>query len=237
MGYQNVFRRYEIKYLIDREQERRLRMLIPAYMHPDAYGRSVIRNIYYDTPDHRLIRRSLEGPVYKEKLRIRSYQTATADSTVFVELKKKYDSVVYKRRAPMTEAQAREFMECHRAQPETQILREIGYVLDFYEDLRPTVYLSCEREAFYGNRDAEFRLTLDDRIMGRTTALSLCAEPGGERLLAEDTVLLEVKTAGALPLWLVDWLTAERIYKNSFSKYGAAYRQLINTTKGEREYV
>ena len=88
MSYQNTFKRYEIKYLITEQQMELLKELMYRYMLPDKFGKSIISNIYFDTPSKLLIRRSLEKPIYKEKLRVRSYGTATDDSTVFIELKK-----------------------------------------------------------------------------------------------------------------------------------------------------
>ena len=107
MAYQTIFERYEYKYLITRAQKESILKAMEPYMQPDEYGPTTIRNIYYDTEDYRLIRRSLERPVYKEKLRLRSYAQASPESTVFAELKKKYKSVVYKRRLALPEAAAR----------------------------------------------------------------------------------------------------------------------------------
>lgn len=106
MAYQAVFNRYEFKYLLSPEQKDRILYAMMPYMAPDPYGRTIIRNIYFDTNTYRLIRHSIEKPVYKEKLRIRSYRQADHDSTVFVELKKKYRSVVYKRRVSLSEEEA-----------------------------------------------------------------------------------------------------------------------------------
>ena len=91
MSYHNIFKRYEIKYIITKEQSAELKKLMKDYMKADKFGKSVICNIYYDTPDYLLVRRSNDKPEYKEKLRARSYGVASSDSTVFVELKKKYD--------------------------------------------------------------------------------------------------------------------------------------------------
>ena len=106
MAFQTVFKRYELKYMLTIAQKEKILEAIAPYMKLDKYGRTVIRNIYFDTENYRLIRRSIEKPAYKEKLRIRSYSQATSDSTVFVELKKKYDKVVYKRRIALTEGEA-----------------------------------------------------------------------------------------------------------------------------------
>ena len=95
--YQDVFARYEKKYKLTLSQYAALRRWLQDRMEVDSYGLHTICNIYYDTPDFQLIRTSLEKPVYKEKLRLRSYGVPGGDTPVFVELKKKLDGVVYKR--------------------------------------------------------------------------------------------------------------------------------------------
>ena len=230
MAYQVVFKRYEFKYLLTREQKERLLSLMQPYMAPDRYGRSTIRNVYLDTDNYRLIRRSIEKPTYKEKIRVRSYAQANADSTVFVELKRKYKSLVYKRRLSLPEHEAMAWVQGKSAPPSSQIADEIAYFLSFYGDLTPKVFLSYEREAYRSRDDSKFRVTFDDTILSRESDLSLTADIGGSPLLPPDTVLMEIKCAGGIPLWMVRFLTEERLYKTSFSKYGTAYRTLIFPT-------
>jgi len=228
MKYQAVFQRTELKFLLTTEQKKKILEEMEPYMALDQYGRTTIRNIYFDTDDYRLIRRSIEKPVYKEKLRIRSYQKATPNSTVFVEVKKKYKSVVYKRRLPLTEEAAMDWvtgkMQCRE---DTQISREIDYFLGFYKTLHPVVFLSYEREAYYCKDGGDFRVTFDDRILCRQEELSLEADIWGTPLLPEGKVLMELKCAGGIPLWMIKVLSRERIYKTSFSKYGTAYQTII----------
>ena len=228
MAPQTVFKRYEIKYMLTTGQKQKLLTVMAPYMALDKYGRSSIRNIYFDTDTYRLIRNSIEKPVYKEKLRLRSYGKATEDSTVFVELKKKYNHVVYKRRISLPEAEAMEWV--HQRTPcskQNQIQREIDYFIDFYETLHPTVFLAYEREAFYAKDGSDFRVTFDDTILGRENDLSLCADAYGTSLLPEGKILMEIKCSGGIPLWMVRVLSEEHIYKTSFSKYGTAYRTMI----------
>ena len=231
MGTQMVFKRYEMKYLLDQGQKEVLRAMEP-YMELDQYGRSTIRNIYYDTDNYRLIRTSLEKPVYKEKLRVRSYQAAAAGDPVFVELKKKYDSVVYKRRITLAEHEAMDYLaRTARASIHTQITEEIDYFLEFYKTLEPKVFLSYEREAFYSRQPGEFRVTFDENILFREDDLSLGSEVYGESLLEKGYTLMEIKTPGSLPLWMVKTLSAEKIHKTSFSKYGSAYQTMFMREK------
>ena len=228
MAFQTVFKRYELKYMLTLEQKEKILEAMSLYMELDKYGRTTIRNVYFDTDNYRLIRRSIEKPAYKEKLRIRSYSRANADSTVFVELKKKYEKVVYKRRLPLTERDAMAWVCGEEPCPvNTQISREIDYFRRFYGTLRPTVFLSYEREAYYDKGGGDFRVTFDDNILCRETDLDLCSSVYGAPILPDGQVLMELKCSGGIPLWMVEVLSRERIYKTSFSKYGTAYSTLI----------
>ena len=228
MAYQTVFKRYELKYLLTKDQKKLVLRAMEPQMALDQYGRTTIRNIYFDTDTYRLVRRSIEKPAYKEKIRIRSYSQATADSTVFVELKKKYQKVVYKRRLPLCEADAMAWVCRENPCPvNTQISREIDYFIDFYGKLKPTVFLSYEREAYYDKGGGDFRVTFDDNILCRQTDVNLCSYVYGTPILPEGKVLMELKCSGGIPLWMVEVLSRERIDKTSFSKYGTAYSTLI----------
>ena len=228
MAVQTVFRRYELKYLLTMAQKETLLKAMQPYMTLDKYGRTTIRNLYYDTDSYLLIRRSIEKPAYKEKLRIRSYSQTDDNSTVFVELKKKYKHVVYKRRIslPYTDETAWLSREKHPAK-HTQIANEIDYFLDYYSSLHPTVFLSYERKAYCCNDGSDFRVTIDDNILCRQEDLSLESEVYGTPILPEGKVLMEIKCSGGIPLWMTQVLSKERIYKTSFSKYGTAYQTLI----------
>ena len=228
MAVQTVFRRYELKYLLTMAQKETVLKAMQPYMTLDKYGRTTIRNLYYDTDSYLLIRRSIEKPAYKEKLRIRSYSQTDDNSTVFVELKKKYKHVVYKRRIslPYTDATAWLSREKHPAK-HTQIANEIDYFLDYYGSLHPTVFLSYERKAYYCNDGSDFRVTFDDNILCRQEDLSLESEVYGTPILPEGKVLMEIKCSGGIPLWMTHVLSKEKIYQTSFSKYGTAYGTLI----------
>lgn len=228
MAYQSSFQRYEIKYMLTRPQKDALLKVMELYMKLDRYGRTTIRNIYYDTPNYRLIRHSIEQPIYKEKLRIRSYARVKPGGDVFVELKKKFKKVVYKRRLVLPAPDAMAWLAGDDTlKPPTQIGEEIRYFRDFYSELRPAVFLSYEREAFYSLDGSSFRITLDENILARDHDLDLCSEAYGTPILPEGMTLMEVKAPGAIPLWLTNFLSEKKIYKTSFSKYGIAYRTML----------
>ncbi len=228
MAYQATFKRYELKYLLSRQEKERLQEVMASCMRLDKYGRTTIRNIYFDTDTFRLIRRSLEKPAYKEKLRIRSYQRAGSQDPVFVELKKKYKNVVYKRRLVLPEHQAAASFREGRALPvRSQIGDEIQYFREYYQPLRPAVFLSYEREAYYALDGSDFRVTFDENILYRDEDFSLGSDVYGAPLLGEGKTLMEIKTSGGIPLWMSHWLTKEQIFKTSFSKYGSAYQHML----------
>lgn len=225
------FKRYELKYLVTEEQYSALLKLLDEYAEGDIYGKTTICNVYYDTPSFLLIRRSIEKPVYKEKLRVRCYGVPHQNSRVFVELKKKFKSVVFKRRVKLTLYEAEALLAKKQCAKPSQVTDEILYFLDFYKDLQPAVCIFCQREAFYGKDDADLRITFDSNILFRDYDLRLTDGIYGEAILPEGYRLLEVKTAKAVPLWLSEFFTKEKIYKTSFSKYGTAYLKIAQRRK------
>ncbi|MPM34679.1 hypothetical protein SDC9_81266 [bioreactor metagenome] len=224
---QNVFCRYEKKYMLTRREHDALMIRLAEHIKADVYGKSSVCSMYFDTPDYRLVRASLEHPVYKEKLRVRSYGIPGEDDQVFVELKKKYKGVVYKRRVSMTLAEATNYLLKGIADPEgdCQIRRELDWTMKHYQNLAPAMMISYDREAFYDKENPNLRITFDTNLRCRTDRLDLGYGPGGTTLLAAGEHLMEVKVSGAMPLWLTKALNELR--KISYTKYGTGYRQLI----------
>lgn len=225
--FHEVFKRVEKKYILSAEVYRKFREKIQEYMIEDEYGLSTISNIYYDTEDHCLISRSMDKPIYKEKLRLRCYGVPEDNSTAFVEIKKKYKGVVYKRRIslPLWEAeQLLETGECENTEVNAQILKEIQYFLDFYKPEKE-IYLAYDRIALYGREDEHLRMTFDFNIRARNETLDLKEAKNAQLYFRENEVLMEIKTMGAYPMWLVAILEELKIYPHSFSKYAAFYRR------------
>lgn len=200
MANQTIFKRYEYKYLLTADQKKDLQAYMETYMKPDTFGRNIICNLYFDTPDYLLIRRSIEGKVYKEKIRLRTYGRAQDDSEAFIELKKKYKKVVYKRRVRTEYADAVRYLcQGEDSIEHSQIRRELDYAMQMYQGIRPAVYLSYEREAFYGRDDHELRITFDQNILWRTTQLDLSAPVYGRPLLEKNQALMEIKVGQGGP--------------------------------------
>lgn len=232
---QCVFKRYELKYILTNEEYQLILNKVIEYLTPDKYGEITIQSLYYDTDNYRLIRNSIEKPIYKEKLRIRSYGLATNDSKIFLELKKKYDKIVYKRRIELP------YMNLNKIffslDNHGQIGKEIKYFCSHYENLKPSMLLLYDRMA-YINKDLDLRITFDKNVRYRKDNLNLTSNLDGISLLEDGKVLMEIKTSRAYPLWLVRLLNENHIYKTRFSKYGTAYQlELKKKLKGVINYV
>lgn len=228
MKPQTIFKRHELKFIISKKQKEMIINSISPYMELDKYKRTTIKNIYFDTDDYRLIRRSIEKPKYKEKLRVRTYSNNLNTKDVFIELKKKYDHIVYKRRILTDEKIAIKWLIGEINCPyNTQIAREIDYFCKFYKELKPLVFLSYERESFFEKSGGDLRITFDENILFRDEEISLEQAAYGIPVLEKGKAIMEVKCSKGLPLWLVNILSREHIYKTSFSKYGAAYKNII----------
>ena len=231
---QTVFKRVEKKYLLTEEQYNKILKYCSNYLKEDEFGLHTVCNIYYDTKNFDLIRNSIEKPIYKEKVRLRSYDTPNGDTKVYLELKKKYDGIVYKRRITMFLNEAIKSIENRKIDKDDQISKEINYVLNHY-DLEPKLYLAYDRKAYYSNESDDLRITFDTNIRSRMEDIDLSMGDAGELLFDNKCYLMEVKTASSMPMWFVKILDELNIYPTSFSKYGSIYKKLVK--KGRILYV
>ena len=223
---QSCFRRYEKKYLLTPAQYAAVKRGMASWMKPDEHPNYTICNIYFDTEHYDLIRTSLEKPVYKEKLRLRSYGVPGSRDPAFVEIKKKYDGVVYKRRVTLQAMDASRWLSGRRSGDGSQISREIDWFLQFYRP-EPKVFLAYDREAYAAADGGELRLTFDTDIRVRSNDLDLRSGDHGLPLLETDQILMEIKIPGAAPMWLARLLSNNSIFPTSFSKYGTYYKEFV----------
>lgn len=226
-NFQDVFERIEVKYLLDRGQYLELRKRLEGFAEVDQYGLTNILNIYYDTEDYSLVRTSLEKPVYKEKLRLRCYSRPEEDTLSFIEIKKKYKGVVYKRRVDMPYREAKNYLDGKGLiKPAGQIGSEIEFFRTHYRGLAPAMVISYDRIAMAGIEDPELRITFDTNIRWRTGDMDLTLGGRGEEILQPGQVLMELKIAGSIPLFLTRIFSELKIYQTSFSKYGQGFTAL-----------
>ena len=229
-----VMKRYELKYIISKEQELYLKEALKGHMEIDKYGLTQIASLYYDTPDYRLIRASIEKPPFKEKIRLRSYGLATDSSNVFLELKRKYQGIVYKRRVVTTIPAVKAFFNDEEdICADGQIAKEISYFRDYYKNLVPACLIIYDREAYY-EPNGNLRITFDGNPRYRITELDLKTNMEGISLLKEGYSILEIKVQDAMPLWLTHILEKGKIRKGTFSKYGEAFKKQAEKALVER---
>lgn len=231
---ETVFERVEKKYLLSRGQYEQF-LKRADLIQLDQYGLYTISNLYYDTRNDDCIRWSIEKPIYKEKLRIRTYQADKDDPEVFIELKKKVNGVVYKRRILSTYQRALALCRQKPTEDSSQIAREIEYFCQYYHP-EPKVYLAYDRMAYFGLKE-DLRITFDQNIRFRTESLSLKPNEKDRLAFKEDLILMEIKVPATFPLWLSRLLSELRIYPVSYSKYGNIYKDYLKDRNSEEDIL
>ncbi|MBQ8600567.1 MAG: polyphosphate polymerase domain-containing protein [Clostridia bacterium] len=219
-----IFRRLEKKYLLTETQKEQFIERITPFVEEDEYGRYTLANLYFDNDSFDSIRRSMEKPPFKEKMRLRAYGTPAPDDPIFWELKKKFDHVGYKRRIVTTCRAMEEYLAEGSPLPDSQTFRELDYERK-RQNLRPRIYLAYDRVAYYAKDDHEVRITFDENIRYRWNRLDLTLGDEGCTLYPMEQHLLELKVNEGMPIWLSDILTDLKIYPVSFSKYGKIYEK------------
>lgn len=246
----SIFERTEKKYVITRRQFDLLMSAIGDKLCEDQYARSVISSLYFDTVEDTLINRSMEKPFYKEKLRIRSYGPAGVDDLVFVELKKKFDGIVYKRRVQLPRDLAIAYLQGDVSYQEAvrvavglgvlnaedalsssklQTVREIDATIARYSKLRPRIMVVVDRLSLKSTDGSGIRFTFDFNPRWRAQSLTFDQGEGGHLLYGEQerNIIMEIKCQKAYPLWLVRALSNLRVYPQPCSKIAGAYTALI----------
>lgn len=233
MAFGVTFKRYEKKYLLNPEQYSVLKAEIDKHFIPDQYGETKICNLYLDTNDYLLIRRSVDKPVFKEKARLRTYGVPSDNTTAFLEVKRKFNSIVYKRRIHMNYINALNFVTgVNVPLDDKQISKEVKYLFDYYGNIRPRFYISYDRCAFFYKETSDIRITFDKNLIWRDYDLDLRCGSYGDALLPEGYTLMEIKVPNTVPLWLAKLLSELKIYPRSFSKVGTAYKTMLGKKIG-----
>lgn len=230
-----IFNRYERKYFLTNEQKIEFTEFLKTHMIFDDFSSGgkayTIYNIYFDTDDFNIIRNSLSKPKYKDKLRLRSYLCPVNSSDlVFLEIKKKYEGIVNKRRVNLTYQSAIDYLE-KGVKPkfdlyiDNQIFDEIDYFIQIHK-AKPGAFISYERIAMISESE-ELRITFDHQILFRKQDMSLRTSGGTPIMEDTTTWLMEVKSNDNFPLWLAQKLSSFQLYSQGFSKYGTAYKQFL----------
>jgi hypothetical protein len=237
-----VFNRRESKFILDITTYRNIQNRLLEHMELDDYNKEeefyTISNIYYDTEDNQLIRKSLSKPKYKEKLRLRAYGIPKPGEKVYLEIKKKVCGIVNKRRTTLELGEAYEFVS-NNIRPQfkqymnKQVMNEIEYILKIY-NLEPKLYLAYDRKAMFGKENRDLRITFDTNIRTRRYDLRLENGDYGTKLLEDGQWLMEVKAERSIPIWLAKLLNEYKINSTSFSKYGEEYTRTALNNRARR---
>lgn len=222
--YNKIFKRVEIKYILTDNEKNKLLKRIKPFIEKDEYYESTINNVYYDTPNNDLIVNSIEKPLFKEKVRIRSYGTPNNESKIFLEIKNKYKGVVGKRRVSLSLNEFYDFINNRNYDESNQIMKEIVYHFDYY-NLVPKMFIAYDRKSYKGKDDDSVRITIDTNLRSRNDNLRLEYGNQGKNYFDNPKSIVEIKILGSMPLWLSNILSELKIYPRSFSKYGSIYQK------------
>ena len=229
------FRRIEKKYKLTKEEYEKMKLLIDREFNEDKHGMSTICNLYFDSDDFILVRRSIEKPIYKEKVRLRSYQVPSYNSNVYLEIKKKYKGIVNKRRIVISTEDMKKYLndEC---EVKGQVFKEIDYIFKRY-DLKPKVFIAYDRMAYFSKENPNLRITFDFNIRYRTEDVGLENGDAGHLLLNDSECIMEIKTLDNLPYEFARYLSTLNVYPTTFSKYGNVYKKINkNNEKNKEEF-
>ncbi len=244
ISYIQSFKRFETKYLLTHEQKAALLEAVGSLLKQDKYGEYSICNLYLDTDDFYFIETSLDKPIYKEKLRIRSYGNVSGQDNVFFEIKKKFDGVVYKRRITIPHSEAESYIN-DGIKPQSidgyhanQIFNEIDFLMQKYKP-KQKIYLAYDREAYFSPQYPDLRVTFDRNIRSRWEDITLSHDNDTSLLNTgtEDYRLMEIKSSGAIPIGFARILSELKIRPVSFSKYGNIYKARWSKLKEESNEV
>lgn len=221
---ENIFKRVEEKYLLNKKQYNLLFKKINSYLEKDEYYQTTICNIYFDNNSNDLIINSLEKPIFKHKVRLRSYNTPKLNDYVYLETKFKYKSTVGKRRIKLKLKDFNKYISKNQFDHSDQIMKEIDYLFKLY-NLKPSYFIAYDRKSYKGKENNNLRITIDTNLRSRKDNLSLEYGDNGEKYFTQNTYIMEIKTLDSMPLWLVKTLSELKIYPVSFSKYGSIYKK------------
>jgi len=216
--------RFELKYWIPQHLTGEIRRFVRPFCRPDAFGegrpgnRYVISSLYLDSPGWELYRTTTEGHQNRFKLRIRSYSDDPA-TPVFLEIKKRANQVVLKRRACVDRALAVSFLEGMPASTEDPNCRE------FVESARrlaaqPALRVRYEREAYESRGADPVRVTMDTSVAyAPTTGPNLSLNGPGWEDTPTEGVILEVKFTDRAPRWVTGMIRSLGLERCSIPKY------------------
>ncbi len=229
--------RHEEKFICSERQltllSSRLSSLLPYDDNQSGDGYR-IRSLYFDTPERKFFRESVNGVDHRRKYRIRFYNLDA--SFCRMERKDTEGRLKQKHSAKISQETVRELLEGGAfCDSENALMREV-YLLQESEGLRPSSIVDYFRTAFTyptGN----IRITFD-RNISCTDRVSEFFDKHALLLpvMPADRHILEVKYDGILPGFIARALDTGSLQQVSFSKYAYAMSHLCGNGRKEEGY-
>ena len=220
-----IIDRMEQKYFVSFDKYKKLMDIIEDKLVKDKYFSERIYNIYFDNDEYEFMTKSLDKPLYKEKVRLRSYETADKNSYVFLEIKKKFQGHGNKRRVVINYNDAIDYIN-NKIIPDTnkQIMNELDYTFK-KNNLKPKISLTYDRLSYAFKEDDSYRITFDTNIRYSNKKIDL-VDLDDDYCLFNDGYIMEVKTLKGYPMWFIKALNELKLFPTSYSKVGEAYKEL-----------
>ena len=220
-----IIDRMEQKYFVSFDKYKKLMDIIEDKLVKDKYFSERIYNIYFDNDEYEFMTKSLDKPLYKEKVRLRSYETADKNSNVFLEIKKKFQGHGNKRRVVINYNDAIDYIN-NKIIPDTnkQIMNELDYTFK-KNNLKPKISLTYDRLSYAFKEDDSYRITFDTNIRYSNKKIDL-VDLDDDYCLFNDGYIMEVKTLKGYPMWFIKALNELKLFPTSYSKVGEAYKEL-----------
>ena len=231
-----IWRRYEIKYLIDESQATGIRQFIQSYVRPDKHAVNrpnyayPITTLYLDSKNLQLFRESFEGHKNRFKLRIRSY-TDDQSYPRFVEIKRRASVIIIKSRTKVPHASIASIVqgsvngEADGNGEEAKSLRQFMLYSQWLK-AGPVLRTRYMRQAFQSTADDRVRITFDRNLCYAVTPTADVGLNGkGWHALLPNKVVLEIKFTGHYPTWLSGLARHFNLQQMSVSKYALSVKQ------------
>lgn len=237
MTYQN---RHECKFVVTEAVAAEVLRSVQPHVGPDPYAAAQpdhsyeIASLYLDDPFDTLYRETVEGRAERYKLRVRSYGDDAKNEarTVFLEVKRRHNSIVRKLRCPVPHDVLEGLLHGANIMRDKVLSvlpdRHRPALNDFLRlvamrSAGPRCTVRYRRQAYVGIDDLDTRVTLDRHLSMLPTETArvhhrnpcyIAVPTGG--------VILELKFTDRIPPWMAATIRKCELQRRSFSKYCSA---------------
>ena len=204
------------------------------YSNVDESREYTVKSVYLDSKKFKDYHDKREGVYKRKKIRIRGYNRTTHDSKIFLEIKKKIGSHIYKNRSRIRFSKLKDFLENKNLDSieSTKNISDAEKFLYYYVkgSLNPITLVTYEREAFFSKFDKSLRITFDKNIRYKKAENCDVLFSEDSNTINSDFFVLEIKFSKGFPDWLQKILQSHDLKRESFSKYTTSVEEIVNLT-------